>query len=76
VDESRETELPRCNRTDANMNSQRSRQHAQGLHRFKPDEMGPVLRRGRRFKLKQRGYLQFSFSRGLPLGILTPHAQE
>lgn len=45
VYDSNKTMSSRHNKTDAHMNSQRLWQHAQGLHRFKPEGV-PALRRG------------------------------
>jgi len=42
--ETKETVSSRHNRVNTHMNSHRLRQHAQGLHRFKPD--GPSAMRG------------------------------
>jgi hypothetical protein len=55
----KETVSSRLNRTETHMSSQRLWQHAQDLHRFKPDEI-PELRRGSRHGVPQgpRKYVQ------------------
>ena len=56
MDGFKETWSSRHDRTDAHMNSQKLRQYALSLHRFKPDVV-PVLRWKNRHKLPLDYYL-------------------